>query len=208
MQTFIGIGRPDSLLTDRQRHAPLATVDVLAPFNLPSIDHLQANWAFQQILNREAELAGKAKREAGKRGLSQQEYEEVYWEEYLEHASKEDIDRLWEARSAPRYQLMWEMYQHLKAQPGDLLTFTEQTLKVFGRINPFLAIHISNEIANEIAKKKRDQKKITPAILFESLLQDHHCSAKQFGAIYKLATHSFAFKAQKNPHLVQLKKLL
>jgi len=176
-QHFIGIGRPDSYVT-HQKGTVFPVTDVLQHADSVSATDEDRNAAFATVLSHQNEIERKAKQEMGKRGLSQQDYEELFWEQYLEHISPDDTTMLWKARSSPRYHLMWNMYHSLKHQPNELFTLTQKTMEVFQRINGVLAIHIINDIAGEVAKRKREKKNITPQAILEAVLSDRNSDEK------------------------------
>ena len=207
MQQFIGIGRPDSYSKPR-KYTSLPQKDILYDFTRSIGNDEEVDRAFSEILKRADDFEITAHQEMGKRGLSRQDYEELFWENYLEHLSPDQLLQSWNARSSPRYHLMWEIHHTMRGQDSPLITFTQPVMEIFHRINGVLAINIINEIAGEVAKRKREKKKITPQVILDGVLQERNITMNQFLEVYTLATKSFLFKDQKSPHLVQLKKLL
>ena len=211
-QRFIGIGKPDSLLPQKTSTilpVSLAHPDPLSVFdtrtNNTEAEVTENNDAFQVLMDKGLEIDEKSRQEAGKQGLSRQDYQQRFWQEYLDQSQDQAL--FWKARASIRYRIMNEIYHDFIHTPGELFTLTRQAVELFQRVNIHLAGITIYEIADEVNKRKKQKNKIPPMELLAEVLAEKKLDTKSFPLLLNFAKKSPTFK-KSNPAMAGLQKLL
>lgn len=210
-QRLIGFAMPEWMVTPVPRaYVPIQIPDTdpLASCMPADVNFFQANIAFQTLLAKGVEIDGKAAENVGKRGLSRQQYREHYWFTYLEQLSDQELkDILWAARASSGYAMTMELYQNLPDKHSTLARMTAEDVELFTRIDRFLAISISIEIAEEVTKLKKQKKKIPPQQILEEVLMKKGIDIQTLKVLLALAKKTPLFTKHKTA-LLPLQKLL
>lgn len=202
-QQLVGFAMPEWMVSPVPRSfRPIAVpnTDPLAAVMPKDVNMIQANTAFESLIQMGITINQRADENVGKQGRSRRQLADQYWFSYLETLPRQEQNSiLWAARSSPRYTITIDLYQNLPDKGNALAQAMAEEVEVFTRIDRYLALAIITDIADDLTKQKKQKKKIPPEQILAEILAQKELDAKSIKTLFALAKKTPLFEKRKKP---------